>query len=117
MTEEKKITKKPAENKKFAVIETGGKQYLVEPGDKLKVEKIEKPEKGNGLVFDKVLLTIDGDDVKIGTPYLTGAKIKAEWQAEKKARKIMNMRYKSKTRQSVRRGHRQIYTEILISDF
>ncbi|GAG06599.1 unnamed protein product [marine sediment metagenome] len=102
---------------KFAVIETGGKQYLVKPKDKLKIEKIEKPTKGNVFNFEKVLLMANGDDIKIGVPYLDSAKIKAEWLAEKRAKKITNVRYKSKTRQSRKKGQRQIYTEILISDF
>lgn len=101
----------------FAVIETGGKQYLVRPGDKIKVEKLEKPEKGTVLNFDKVLLLVKGDDVKIGKPYLVGVKIKGEWQAEKRAKKITMVRYKSKTRRYRKQGHRQTYTEVIISDF
>ncbi len=124
---DKKPVKKPAQNAShneagketgnFAVIETGGKQYLVKSGDKIKVEKLAKPAKGNTINFDKVLLTVKGDDVKIGKPYLAGAKIKAEWVAEKRAKKITNIKYKSKTRQSTKKGHRQTYTEVLIADF
>ncbi len=131
MIKEKKETKKPAESAKhnqtgkkaapkadvLAVIETGGKQYLVKPGDKIRIEKIEKPKRGNALIFDKVLLIVKGEDVKIGTPYLDKVKIKAEWVAEERAKKITNVRYKSKTRQSTKKGHRQFYTEIIISDF
>lgn len=102
---------------KFAVIATGGKQYLVRKGDKLKVEKLEKPEKGSAIVFDKVLLTTKGEDVKIGAPYLEGVKVKAEWLAEKKAKKITNVKYKSKTREHTKSGHRQIHTEVSIGDF
>jgi len=113
MAEKKTITK----TDKFAVIETGGKQYLVRPGGKLKVERIKKPEKGNALAFEKVLLVAKGEKVEVGAPYLSGLKVKAEWLAEKRAKKVTNVRYKSKTRQSRKQGHRQIYTEILIADF
>lgn len=124
----KKITKKTVVSKKalikkapsadnFAVIETGGKQYLVRTGEKLKIEKIKKPAKGSIVSFDKVLLVVKGDDVKIGTPYVSGARIKGKWLAEKRAKKITIVRYKSKTRQSRKKGHRQAYTEVLISDF
>ncbi|PIS13740.1 MAG: 50S ribosomal protein L21 [Candidatus Tagabacteria bacterium CG09_land_8_20_14_0_10_41_14] len=111
----KKTIKKPSIS--LAVIETGGKQYLVKPGDKIKVEKIEKPKRGNVVNFDKALLLVKGAVVEIGTPFLSGVKIKGEWQAEKRAKKITNVRYKSKTRRSRKKGHRQIYTEVIIADF
>ncbi len=122
MAEAKKIVKKEVPQKvpktsSFAIIEAGGKQYLVRPGDKVKVEKIEKPKKGTAISFDKVLLLTKGDDVKIGTPYLKTVKIKAEWLKEGRAKKITNVKYKSKTRQSTKKGHRQIYTEVAIGDF
>ncbi len=101
----------------LAVIETGGKQYLVRPGEKIRIEKIEKPAKGTTITFDQILLVAKGDDVKIGTPYVSAAKIKAEWVAEKRAKKVITVKYKSKTRQSTKKGHRQIYTEVIISDF
>jgi len=101
----------------FAVIETGGKQYIVKPGDKIKIEKIEKPLKGNAISFDKVLLLTKGEDVKIGDPYIKGVKVKAEYLEEKRAKKVIILKYKSKTRQSTKKGHRQPYTEVLIGDF
>lgn len=113
-----KTIKKTAPKKTgFAVIETGGKQYLVRTGDKIKIEKIEKPKKGTAISFDKVLLLVRGDDVKLGTPYLKTSKVKAEWLKEGRAKKITNVKYKSKTRQSTKKGHRQTYTEIIIGDF
>ena len=101
----------------FAVIETGGKQYLVRLGDKIKIEKIEKPERGTVVNFDKVLLLAKGKTVKIGTPYLKTIKVKGEWAREFKGKKVTNVRYKSKTRQSRKKGHRQVYTEVIIADF
>ena len=101
---------------KFAVIQTGGKQYLVKPGDSLKIEKIKKPENGE-VVFDKVLLIIDGDDIKIGKPFVEGAKVSAKVLEEGRGKKITILKYKQKTRYHKKAGHRQPYTKITISDF
>ena len=109
-----KISDQKADMGDFAVIETGGKQYLVRRGDKIKIEKIEKPAKGNAVTFDKVLLVVKGKKVTLGQPYIKTAKVKAEWVDEKKAKKITNVRYKSKTRRNRKKGHRQIYTEVVI---
>jgi len=117
VTKSKKIKKEKEESKNFAVIETGGKQYLVSPGQKLKIEKIKKPEGQLPVIFDKVLLLVKGGVIKLGVPRLEGIEIKAEWVAEKKDRKITNVRYKSKTRRSRKQGHRQIHTEVVIGDF
>jgi large subunit ribosomal protein L21 len=102
---------------KLAVIETGGKQYLVRPGDKLRIEKTAKPQRGKILNFDKVLLSVKEEKIKLGSPYIKDSKIKAEWLAEAKAKKIMVRKYKSKTRYRKTQGHRQPYTEVLIKDF
>ncbi len=100
---------------KFAVIQTGGKQYLVKPGDSLKVEKI-NAEKG-GFNFDKVLLVADGDNLKIGKPFIDGAKIPAEILEQGRGKKITVISYKSKTRYHKKKGHRQPYTQVRISNF
>ena len=113
----KEVKKEAPQKTDFAVIETGGKQYLVRAGQKIRVEKLEKPEKGTAVSFDKVLLVAKGDEVKIGTPYIKTSKIKAEWMKEGRAAKITNVKYKSKTRQGTKKGYRQIYTEVLIGDF
>ena len=68
-----------AKNEKFAVIETGGKQYLVKPGSVVRVERIGKPGKGDTVHFDKVLLSADKDKIKLGNPYLKDAKISGKW--------------------------------------
>jgi len=102
---------------KFAVIQTGGKQYLCRPGDIIKIEKIKKPEKeGEFLYFDKVLLTADDDKVEIGKPFLTNMKVSAEWLGEGKAKKISILRYHSKTRHRRKKGHRQEYTRVKINN-
>lgn len=101
---------------KLVVIETGGKQYLVKPNSKIRVEKLPAAP-AEKIEFDKVLLTAKGDTVKIGAPYLDGIKIKAEKIADVRGKKIDIMRYKSKTRRARRQGHRQTYSEVVISDF
>lgn len=96
----------------FAVIETGGKQYKVQPGTKIKVEKL--PTEGESFVFDKVLLVGEGEKVEIGKPYLQGAKVEAKVLRQARARKVIVFRYKSKTRQRKKKGHRQHFTEVEI---
>lgn len=100
----------------LAVIETGGKQYIVSPGDIIKVEKLKKPENGDYLYFDKVLLAAKNEDIKIGKPFVENIKVKAEWEKEIRGKKIKILRYHSKTRHRRRKGHRQTYTQIKIKE-
>lgn len=97
----------------YAVIETGGKQYRVEKGDVLRVEKLEA-EVGGKVVFDKVFLLADGDDVKVGAPYVDGSKVEASVKAHDKAKKIIVYKYKAKKNYRKKQGHRQPYTEVVI---
>lgn len=99
----------------FAVIATGGKQYLVKQGQVLKVEKL-PIEAGKEVVFDKVLLLAeaDGSNVKIGAPYLSGAKVTAQVLEQGKGEKITVVKYKRKVRYTRTRGHRQEFTKIKI---
>lgn len=99
---------------KFAVIETGGKQYRVSVGDKLKVEKL-KVESGEDFVFDKVLLRVDGDSIEIGAPYLAGDPVGAKVLTQGRAEKKIIFRYHSKTRYRKKKGHRQPFTELEIN--
>lgn len=98
---------------KFAIIEAGGKQHKVSPEQKLKIEKV-KGDKGAVLNFDKVLLSANGDSVKIGTPYVEGAKVEAEVLRQAREKKKIVFRYHSKTRSRKKKGHRQEFTEIKI---
>ena|SRR3989344_9106533 len=98
----------------FAIIATGGKQYKVSVGDKIKVEKLEAPAGGN-ISFGSVLLTADGDKVEIGTPYLSGAKVEASVVRQARERKKIVFRYHSKTRYRKKKGHRQHFTEVSIT--
>jgi len=100
----------------FAIIKTGGKQYKVAEGDVLRIEKlnmlagVERKE----VVFDEVLLVVNGE-VKLGRPIVSGAKVSAKVIEEGKGDKKMVFRYKSKTRQHKKKGHRQPYTKIQIT--
>ena len=98
----------------FAVIQTGGKQYRVAPGQKLRVEKLEAAE-GSAVHFDQVLLVADGDNVEIGTPTLKGAKVDAKVIRQGKEKTKIVFKYHSKSRYRKKRGHRQPFTEVEIT--
>lgn len=97
----------------FAIIKTGGKQYKVSSGDKIKIDKLEIKE-GESVVFDNVLLTADGEKVEIGTPYVNGVKVEAKVIKQGRHRKQIVFRYHSKTRYRKKKGHRQHFTEVEI---
>jgi large subunit ribosomal protein L21 len=100
----------------FAVIETGGKQYIVKAGDKILIEKLPGVRPLSDIEFDKVLLGVNGDEVKIGTPYLNSIKVKGEWLQDKRGKKKIVFRYHAKTRHRKKKGHRQEYSEALIKE-
>lgn len=97
----------------IAVIKTGGKHYLVEPGQKIKVEKIEAKE-GKEIEFDQVLLVEKNKKLEIGRPFVNGAKVIAKVLKQGKGKKTIVFKYKSKTRYKVKKGHRQQFTEVEI---
>ena len=97
----------------FAIIETGGKQYRVVPGEEVEVEKLET-EKGKKVSFDKVLLVKNGEKIEIGMPYLKGKVIEAEVIDQKKGKKIRVARFKAKSRYRKVLGHRQRITQVKI---
>ena len=97
----------------FAVIKTGGKQYLVNPGTKLKIEKLDARE-GDSFAFNEVLLTVDKDEVKIGTPLIEGTYAEARVMRQGRAKKVIVFRYHPKTRYRKKKGHRQEFTEVEI---
>ena len=99
----------------YAVIETGGKQYTVHLGDTLKVEKIASPQEGT-LELGRVLLLSKDGDVKVGQPLVEGARVLVEIVGQGKAPKVTAFKYKSKTRYRRRRGHRQPYTQLRVTE-
>ncbi len=101
---------------KFAIIETGGKQYRVSEGDVITIEKLEGDfNQGDKIVFDKVLMTDDGKKSDIGTPYLTGAKVTAELVEQGRAKKVTVIRYKAKSRYFKKKGHRQPFMKVKVT--
>ncbi|HEX4799399.1 MAG TPA: 50S ribosomal protein L21 [Candidatus Paceibacterota bacterium] len=109
-----KNEKKATEQTEFAVIETGGKQYMVSVGDVLDVELLGDLKEGDVVVFDKVLMVDNGADTTIGNPYIVGAKVKATYKGEQKAKKIHIVRYQAKSNRDRRIGHRQKYARVQI---
>ena len=97
----------------LAIIKTGGKQYIVSPGQKLKIEKLEG-EEGDKIVFDEVLLAVENNKTQIGQPLVAGASVSAKILKQDRADKITIFKYKSKKRAKVKRGHRQPYTLVEI---
>jgi len=108
----------------FAVIKTGGKQYLVSPGQKIKIEKIEKPRTRTSsvqgkkevqeIIFDEVLLLEKGNKLEVGTPLIKGAKVIGKILKQGKGKKVIIFKYKAKKRYKVKKGHRQPFTEVEI---
>ena len=103
---------------KFAIIKTGGKQYIVTPGMKLKIEKITPPKEGGLINFGEILAVGDNEEAKIefGKPFLNGRKVSAELVSEGKGKKVTITRFHSKTRYHKKKGHRQPFSEVLIKD-
>jgi large subunit ribosomal protein L21 len=96
----------------YAIIATGGKQYRVSEGDKVRVERLDA-EVGSQVEFDQVLM-VGGDSAKIGNPTVEGAKVTGEVTAQAKAKKVIVYKYKHKKGYHKKNGHRQYYTEVEI---
>jgi large subunit ribosomal protein L21 len=98
----------------YAVIKTGGKQYRVSRGDTLKVEKLDAGE-GDSVEFDQVLMVGEGEDVKIGTPYVEGSRVSARVKAQGRGPKVEIIKFRRRKHHMKRMGHRQDYTEVEIT--
>ena len=98
----------------YAIIETGGKQYKVQNGDQIRVEKLDA-EIGSTVVFDKVLAAGEGADSKVGTPYLDGLTVEADVVESGKGDKVIIFKYKAKKDYRKKQGHRQPYTLVEIT--
>ena len=108
------MTTDKAINQDFAVIETGGKQYIVSAGDVLDVELLGEHEEGAKVEFDKVLMRETAGTATIGAPYIAGASVKATYQGLKKGIKLSIIRYKAKSNRDRKIGHRQHYARVKI---
>ncbi|PIS40465.1 MAG: 50S ribosomal protein L21 [Candidatus Kerfeldbacteria bacterium CG08_land_8_20_14_0_20_43_14] len=98
---------------KFAVIKTGGKQYLVKEGQTLKVERLPGEEKAK-VKFDQVLMVSDDKELKVGQPYISGVAVGAEIIKQGLGKKLYVETYKAKTRKHRKIGHRQLFTEVKV---
>jgi len=99
----------------YAIIESGGKQYKAVPGSTIEVDRLQMDE-GTAIELDQVLLISNESDVKIGTPTVEGAKVKATVLKHFKGRKILVFKYKPRIRYRRKIGHRQQYTRLQIDD-
>lgn len=98
----------------YAIVATGGKQYRVKEGETLRVEKL-SAEAGDTVELDKVLLVGEGADVKVGAPYLDGAKVTAKVAANGRGDKVKIIKFRRRKHHRKQMGHRQAYTEIEIT--
>ncbi len=98
----------------LAIIKTGGKQYLVSPGQKIKIEKLNKKE-GSEIAFNEVLLLEKQKNLEIGAPLVKGAKVVGKVLKHGKGKKLIVFKYRHKTRYKVKKGHRQPFTEVEIT--
>ncbi|KKU85467.1 MAG: 50S ribosomal protein L21 [Candidatus Wildermuthbacteria bacterium RIFCSPHIGHO2_01_FULL_47_27] len=98
----------------LAVIKTGGKQYIVSPGQKIRIEKLDVAE-GKEVVLSEVLVLEKQNKVEIGAPLVEGAKVTGKVLRQGKGKKVIVFKYKSKTRYKKRKGHRQPFTEVEIT--
>lgn len=99
----------------YAIVETGGKQYRVQPGDIIRVERL-PGETGKEVLFDKVLLVADGQEVKVGQPVVEGAKVKGVIVKQDRGRKVIVFKFKRRKRYHRKRGHRQYFTAVKIEE-
>lgn len=98
----------------YAVIRTGGKQYRVSEGSTLKVEKIDA-EAGATVELDQVLMLADGDDVRLGTPYVEGGRVTATVRGHGRGGKVKIIKFRRRKHHMKRQGHRQAYTELEVT--
>ena len=99
----------------YAVIQTGGKQYRVKSGEQIKVELLSE-QVGAAVSFDKVLMLGEGEGVKVGTPFVSGAKVKATVVAQGRGEKVRIFKMRRRKHYQKSQGHRQGYTEVRIDE-
>ena len=100
----------------YAIVEDGGKQYRVEKGDTIYIEKRDLPEDAKAVEFDRVLMLGDGADSRIGTPLIEGAKVIAKIEDAVKGPKIDIMKFKRRKGYKLRKGHRQKHLKVTFDE-
>jgi large subunit ribosomal protein L21 len=98
----------------YAVVQTGGKQYRVAEGDTIKVEKL-VAEEGASVELEKVLMITDGEDVKVGAPYVEGSKVTATVKSHGRGKKVKIIKFRRRKHHMKQQGHRQWYTELQVT--
>ena len=98
----------------YAIIKTGGKQYKVEVGSVINVEKLDVAE-GQAIVFDEVLAVSNDNGLTVGSPFVAGATVKADFVEEGKGKKVIVYKYKAKKTFHKKKGHRQPFTKVKIT--
>jgi large subunit ribosomal protein L21 len=98
----------------YAVIQTGGKQYRVSEGDTLRIEKLVADE-GATVEIDKVLMVADGDNVRVGQPFIAGGKVTATVKSQGRAKKVHIIKFRRRKHHMKHQGHRQWFTELTIT--
>lgn len=99
----------------YAIVESGGKQYRVSPGDTIDVESL-AGDPGDSIFLEKVLLIHDGESITVGRPTVDGAQVMTELQEHGRGEKLIVFKYKSKVRYQRKQGHRQSYTRLLVKE-
>ena len=99
----------------FAIVQTGGKQYRVAPGDILRVERL-PGDRGDEVLIEQVLLVADGDAIQVGQPLIDGARVVGEIVQQGKAKKIIVFKKKRRKKYRRKQGHRQLYTALQIKE-
>jgi large subunit ribosomal protein L21 len=99
----------------YAIVETGGKQYKVEPKSTIKVEKLEA-KIGDEVILTNVLMVEKMGEIKVGSPFVKNARIKALVTDQDKHKKVINFKYKPKKRVRIKNGHRQPYTQLKVNE-
>jgi large subunit ribosomal protein L21 len=99
----------------YAIIETGGKQYRVQPGQTLEIERLDTGDEAS-VVFDRVLMLVDGETVRIGSPLVDGARVTGTVVGEVKGRKVVAFKKRRRKDSQTRRGHRQIHAQVAIDE-
>jgi large subunit ribosomal protein L21 len=99
----------------FAIVQTGGKQYRVAPGDILRVERL-PGDRGDEVQLDQVLLVADGDSIQVGQPLVEGARVVGEILRQGKGKKIIVFKKKRRKKYRRKQGHRQLYTALQVRE-
>jgi large subunit ribosomal protein L21 len=97
----------------YAIVETGGKQYKIQPGEVLRVEKL-PGDVGDPVAFDKVLMLGSDNEVRVGSPLVDGARVTGRIVTQGKGRKIVIFKFKRRKRYRLKKGHRQLFTAVQI---